>query len=158
MLSPLLLAQVTYSSSSSSSGSPVAVVFAILMFMVVAVIIAVALGALCFWKVLEKGGKPGWASMVPIYNVWLLFEMSGKNGALALIFLGSFIPFIGIIFSLTGSILLALAIAKVFGKDAGWVVGLVLLGIVFYPILGFGDSKYLGVDGGPQGFPVIPPQ
>jgi hypothetical protein len=36
-----------------------------------------------------------------------------------------------------------------FGKTAGFTVGLVLLSFIFFPILAFGDAKYLG-PGGPK--------
>jgi hypothetical protein len=34
-----------------------------------------------------------------------------------------------------------------FGKDSGFTLGLIFLGFIFYPILGFGDSKYEGPGG-----------
>lgn len=43
-------------------------------------------------------------------------------------------------------------ISKSFGKDEGFTIGLVLLGIVFWPILGFGAAKYLGPYGDPVAF------
>ncbi len=36
----------------------------------------------------------------------------------------------------------AIAVAKNFGHGAGFGVGLVLLSFIFYPILGFGSSRY----------------
>ncbi len=39
-------------------------------------------------------------------------------------------------------ILVCIALAERFGKGAGFGVGLALLGIIFFPILGFGDSEY----------------
>ena len=32
---------------------------------------------ICLWKVFEKAGKPGWASLIPVYNMWIFFEMAG---------------------------------------------------------------------------------
>ena len=43
-------------------------------------------------------------------------------------------------------------ISKSFGKDEGFTVGLVLLGIIFWPILGFGDAKYQGPFGDPVAY------
>ncbi len=42
------------------------------------------------------------------------------------------------------SLILFLELAKCFGKGAGFGIGLWLLGFIFFPILGFGDAKYLG--------------
>ncbi|MBS1603444.1 MAG: hypothetical protein JST42_12310 [Bacteroidetes bacterium] len=43
-------------------------------------------------------------------------------------------------------------VSKSFGKDEGFTVGLTLLGIVFWPILGFGDARYIGPYGDPAAF------
>jgi hypothetical protein len=88
-----------------------------------------------FWKVFVKAGHPGWAAIVPIYNIYILLKIAGKPGWWLLLF---FIPVV----SLVVMILVSLEVAKAFGKGGGFGVGLALLGFVFYPILGFGDAKY----------------
>jgi hypothetical protein len=40
------------------------------------------------------------------------------------------------------AILTFIDLAKVFGKGAGFGIGLALLGFIFFPILGFGDAQY----------------
>lgn len=35
-----------------------------------------------------------------------------------------------------------------FGKGVGFTIGLLILGVIFYPILGFGDAEYQGPGGG----------
>lgn len=90
------------------------------------------------WKTFVKAGQPGWACLVPIYNVYVMGQIGGvKNWWLI------FIPIanIYIIF------VLMIAIAKSFGKDAGFGIGLVFLGFIFWPILGFGDAKCIGPNG-----------
>ncbi len=89
------------------------------------------------WKIFEKAGKPGWTAIVPIYNLVVLLEIVGKPTWWVILFL---IPFVNIIFF----IIVAHRLSLSFGKDAGFTIGLVLLGFVFYPILGFGDARYLG--------------
>jgi len=89
------------------------------------------------WKIFEKAGKPGWAAIVPIYNIVVLLEIVGKPTWWIILFL---IPIVNIIFSVWTYNMLS----KSFGKDEGFTVGLVLLGIVFFPILGFGDAVYQG--------------
>jgi hypothetical protein len=44
-------------------------------------------------------------------------------------------------------IILGIGVAKAFGKDDGFGIGLGLLGFIFYPILGFGDAVYIGPGG-----------
>ena len=89
------------------------------------------------WKIFEKAGKPGWASIVPIYNIIVMLEIVGKPVWWLLLL---FIPFVGLIVS----IMLVFELAKKFGKGGGFALGLVLLPIIFYPILAFGDAKYEG--------------
>lgn len=89
------------------------------------------------WKVFEKAGKPGWGAIIPIYNIVLLLEIVGKPIWWIILL---FIPCVGIVITL----ILFLELAKCFGKGAGYGIGLFLLGFIFFPMLGFGDAKYLG--------------
>lgn len=88
-----------------------------------------------FWKVLEKGGQPGWASLIPIYNLYCLLKLAGKEWWWLLLFL---VPIVNIV----AAILIVVALAKNFGKGGGFAAGLVLLPWIFYPILGFGAAEY----------------
>ena len=97
------------------------------------------------WKIFEKAGQPGWAAIVPIYNCYVLLKIVGKPGWWLLLFL---IPIVNYVFI----ILTYNMLSKSFGKEEGFTVGLVLLGIVFFPILGFGDAKYLGPFGDKTAF------
>jgi hypothetical protein len=97
------------------------------------------------WKVFVKAGQPGWACIIPIYNWYIMLKIGGKPGWWLLLFL---IPVINIIFV----IWTVNMISKSFGKDEGFTVGLLLLGIIFWPILGFGSAKYLGPYGDPAAF------
>jgi hypothetical protein len=91
------------------------------------------------WMTFVKAGKPGWASIVPIYNIVVLLEITGKPLWWILLFL---IPFVNIVIA----IIVTLDLAKVFGKGVGFGLGLVFLPFVFYPMLGFGDARV----GGPR--------
>lgn len=89
------------------------------------------------WKTFQKAGKPGWACIVPIYNMIVLVEIAEKPLWWVALF---FIPIANIIFI----IMTYNEIAKKFGKEAGFTVGLIFLPFVFWPILGFGDAVYMG--------------
>jgi hypothetical protein len=89
------------------------------------------------WKVFEKAGHPGWACLIPIYNVYIVLQIAGKPGWWLLLFL---IPGVNIVID----IIVLIEFAKSFGQTAGFGVGLTFLGIVFMPILAFGDAKYVG--------------
>jgi len=95
------------------------------------------------WKVFEKAGQPGWASIIPIYNVIVLLKIVGKPWWWLLLML---IPIVNYIFVIWMTNL----ISKSFGKGVGFTLGLLFLGIIFWPILGFGDAKYIGPAGDPQ--------
>jgi hypothetical protein len=89
------------------------------------------------WRVLEKAGKPGWAAIIPIYNIIVLLEITGRPLWWIFLFL---IPLVNIVFM----VLLYIDLAKSFGQGVGFAIGLMLLSFIFYPMLGFGDYKYLG--------------
>ena len=92
------------------------------------------------WKIFTKANKPGWASLIPIYNGLVLLQIVGKPWWWLLLFL---IPFVNLIFAIWMTNLLS----KSFGKDEGFTIGLILLPIIFYPILGLGSAKYSGPAG-----------
>ena len=87
------------------------------------------------WKIYVKAGKPGWGCIVPIYNIILQLEIAGRP--IWWIFL-MFIPFVNFIIA----IIIALDIAKAFGKETGFGIGMILLPIIFYTILAFDSSEY----------------
>jgi hypothetical protein len=91
----------------------------------------------CQWKIYTKAGKPGWTSIIPIYNIVILLEIVKKPIWWLVLLM---IPLVNVVIA----ILIMIELAKVFGKDGGFTVGLVLLPYVFYPILAFGDAKYIG--------------
>lgn len=93
------------------------------------------------WKIYEKAGQPGWAVLVPFYNIYILLKIIGKPGWWLLLII--FVPFLNFILVVWMIHLLS----KSFGKDVLFTLGLLFLGIIFYPILGFGDAKYLGAAG-----------
>src|SRR5215475_12103430 len=97
------------------------------------------------WKVFVKAGQPGWACIIPIYNIYIMTKIAGKPGWWVLMYL---IPGVNLIFA----IWLTNMISKSFGKDEAFTVGLLLLGIVFWPILGFGSAKYHGPYGDPVAY------
>jgi hypothetical protein len=97
------------------------------------------------WKVFEKAGQPGWAAIIPIYNIYIMTKIGGKPGIWTLLCL---IPIVNYVFM----IWLMNMISKSFGKDEGFTAGLIFLGFIFWPILGFGSAKYLGPFGNPEAF------
>jgi hypothetical protein len=101
----------------------------------IAIVVLVVLLA-SWWKLFTKANWPGWASIIPIYNLYVIFRIAGKSGWLLILMLVPFVNFIVLI-------IVELAFAKRFGKGVGFGLGLIFLGFVFYPILAFGDAKYI---------------
>jgi uncharacterized membrane protein YoaK (UPF0700 family) len=107
-----------------------------MFFMLLMLGVGVALVA-GMWKVFAKAGQPGWGCLIPIYNLVLLVRIAGKPGIWVLL---AFIPVVNFVIC----ILLAIEVAKKFGRGAGFGVGLAFLPMIFYPIRGFGDARYQG--------------
>lgn len=120
-----------------SSPGGVAALFAIFTALLIPIIIIWVIMVVAHWKIYEKAGKPGWAAIIPIYNIIVLLEIVGKPIWWIFLFL---IPCVNIIFIVWTINLLS----KSFGQSEGFTVGLLLLGVVFYPILGFGNYQYIG--------------
>ena len=138
-----LFAQVEYSYSSSSQGKAPGPVFWICWFVFAILMIA------ALWKVFTKAGQPGWASIIPILNTYFLCKIAGRPGWWVILML---IPFVNFIIW----IILCIDVAKSFGKGVGFGIGLLLLPIIFFPILGFGSAQYQGPSAAP-GLAVSPP-
>lgn len=124
----------SYGSSSDISGGIIAAILSAILIPAIIFSVLVIIGT---WKVYTKAGKPGWASLIPIYNIIVLLEIIGKP--IWWFFLMIF-PCTTLIFVIWAYNLLS----KSFGKSEGFTVGLVLLNPIFILILGFGDARYLG--------------
>ena len=101
-------------------------------------------------KILKKAGKPSWGAWVPGYSSVLLCETAGidprwvliatYSAALNIVPIGGTLACLVVI--IYYEILVNVSLARAFGKSEGFAVGLILLPVVFYPILGFGNAKY----------------
>lgn len=87
------------------------------------------------WKMFEKAGEAGWKAIIPIYNLYIITKIINKPWYWVILMI---IPYIGVIWSVWSSNLLA----KSFGKDIWYTLGIIFLPFIFYPILGFGDAEY----------------
>ncbi len=122
----------------------------LILFWIVGMAFAVVM-FIAMWKMYEKAGRPGWAAIVPVYNSWVLAEIAGKPGWWGLYPLIAIVPIVGWIASIVISLMIALGVARNFGKsDAFGVFGLWLFYIVGYLILGFGSATYKGTMSSPS--------
>ena len=83
----------------SRAGSPAGLIVGLL----VAVIMIAAM-----WKIFTKAGQPGWASLIPIYNIYILCKIVGRPGWWVILM---FIPFVNFVIG----IILCIDLAKSFG-------------------------------------------
>lgn len=117
------------STAPSAAEAGVGILFTVVWLVIIVVMIA------AMWKVFEKAGEPGWAAIVPIYNVMVLLKIAGKPMWWILLFL---IPIVNIVIG----IIMNIDLAKAFGKGVGFGLGLLLFGPIFFPILAWGDARY----------------
>ena len=87
------------------------------------------------WKMFAKAGQPGWACLVPIYNLYVLTQIAKKPGWWVLLCLIPIVNYVILIMIYHG-------VSVSFGKGVGFTVGMIFLPFVFIPILGFGDAQY----------------
>ena len=110
-------------------------------------LLLIALMIVAMWILFKKAGKPGWAAVVPFYDQYTLYEITWGNGWRFLMLL---IPIYNIVLAILTYITAwndYIRLAKAFGKDEGYAVGLVFLPQVFVPMLAFGSAAYHGVPG-----------
>ena len=87
------------------------------------------------WKVFTKAGQPGWAAIIPIYNMVVLCQIAGKPVWWVLLM---FIPLVNIVVA----VMVWHNISLRFGHGVGFTLGLIFLGAIFIPILAWGSSEY----------------
>ena len=149
---PLLLAQAEL--TDAEAAGLIAIVFGALL---IPSLILIAIYVIASWKIFEKAGQPGWAAIIPIYNLIVMLDVQGRPKWWVIWYL---IPFVNYVSILVMFIILCLDYAKRFGKDGGFVAGLLLLNPIFLLILAFGSAQYQGVSAAaapPADPPAAPP-
>lgn len=107
----------------------------------------VGLMVVSMWKIFTKAGKPGWAALVPFYNIIILHEIIGKPAWWIVLY---FLPLVNFVIMVWTTNLLA----KSFGNSEGFTIGLLFLPFIFYPVMAFGDSSYQGPVSGQMSSPI----
>lgn len=103
-------------------------------YMLVCLIVGI-FAIVCMWRIFAKAGKPGWASIIPVYNTIVMLQIAGMSPWMVLLML---VPVANVVVM----ILMYVNLAKAFGKSGGFVAGLILLNLIFMGILAFGDAEY----------------
>ena len=108
----------------------------------------------CYWRIFKKAGEAGWKSLIPIYSHytmakvaklpylfwagWILGIMDG------VLFSMGFVMISWVFTAITAIVYLMIDInvGRRFGKGVGFIIGMILLPIIFWPILAFDSSQY----------------
>ena len=103
-------------------------------------------------KVYKKAGKPAWAAIVPFYSEWVFCEICEvEKWFFALLIAYSVVELLDIKYLVSLALLANLAgrffcnynLALKFKKDPiPYALGLTMLPVIFYSILGFGKSEF----------------
>jgi len=109
--------------------------------MAIAWLVTIVLMCATCWSIFTKAGEPGWKCLVPVYGALVFMKIVGRPWWWAL---WMCVPFLGLI----PALIVSLDLARVFGKNAAFGVGIALLGPVFLAILAWGGAEYQGNGGG----------
>lgn len=149
----LVLAQSDPNSGASTGGSVIGALFGGVFFLIwLGVLVLIIAG---MWKVFVKAGRPGWEAIVPFYNIYILVtKIALRPWWWILFFFAAPIPVLGWIACVVASIIISIDVAKNFGKEVAFAIGLALLPAIFYCILGFGSAKFQPVTGNKPPLPA----
>ncbi len=105
-----------------------------LVFMAVYAVMMLAILA-GYWKLFEKAGEPGWAALIPFYNLYVVLRIAGLG---IVYFFLMFVPLINIPVMLMATF----RFVRAFGGGLMSALGLIFLPFFFAPMLGFSDARY----------------
>lgn len=128
----------TYTTGTSNLSGLETILGGMLLVIYLVVVINTILSIIAMWKIYTKAGKPGWASIIPIYNIVVLFEIVGLEWWHVLIAI--FVPFAFLVYL----IVINVKLAKVFGQGTGMILLLIFIPIIGQLVLAFGKSTYNG--------------
>lgn len=131
-----------YSYETTYYGSDAGFVTALLGMLAVVWLIALVICiimVIAMWKLFKKAGRHGWASLIPLYNTYTIFDIAFGRGK-GWMFLLMFIPF----FNIYVAIKCYINLAKAYGYPSVFCIGLIFLNPIFMCIMAFSDAKYIG--------------
>lgn len=115
---------------------------------------------IAWWKIFTKAGQAGWKSIIPFYNIYIMFGIVGMSPLFMLILIGMFIPVINIIAGIAWfvvSIMMYHKLSLSFGKGIGYTLGLIFLHPIFALMLAFSKAKYTAPAGAIAADDATPP-
>ena len=125
----------------STDAVGIMVVMVIFVFFFIGVLLFAIPALITNWQLFTKAGKPGWASIIPIYNLVVMFQICDMSPWLILL---NLIPFVNFVSAPILSIVMNAKLAGKFGKGVGFTLGFIFFNFIFTLILAFGNSEYDG--------------
>jgi len=103
---------------------------------VIVYIAIIALVVVSMWKLFTKAGKPGWAYLIPIYNIIVILEIVKRPVWWFVLLL---IPFVNVVVG----IIVMIDFVKAYGKPASHFLLMLFFSIIYLPYLAFSNAKYV---------------
>lgn len=143
------------------AGGYIVGLLAYVAFLLMILVVCTVLYVLAYWFIFAKAGDKGWKALIPIYSTYTEYKLVWNKRMFALYmglaiianvlaWMGGAAALVSYLFSLACMVMYVLSCVKLgqsFGKGAGFIVGLVLVNIVFVLILAFDSSRYVGPEG-----------
>ncbi len=89
------------------------------------------------WKIFVKAGKPGWAILVPIYNIIVMLQIVKKPLWWIVLLI---VPLVNI----AVVVIIVYNLVIKFGQPGWHVIPALILGCVYFPYLAFSKAQYNG--------------
>ena len=139
-----------------SNSAALAAVAGFLGVITMILVVCVVIGIIATWKIFTKAGEDGWKCLIPIYNQYILYKITWDVtyfwvilgiAVVSAIVTVLKIPVIGTLLSIASAIIGIIQLhkmSKAYGHDIGFTLGLIFLSPIFFLILAFGQSEYMG--------------
>lgn len=130
---------------------------------IISCLIAYVLTSLPLSAMFQKAGEPAWKAWIPLYNSYVYTKLSWDGKIFWVMLLASFIflcvstagqinpsivlSILTVLMNLIVVVLdamLCIKVSKAYGHSGGFAVGLFFVPIIFYFIIGYGSSVYVG--------------
>lgn len=108
------------------------------------IIAILAITVISFWRIFKKAGLPGWAAIIPVYNLFATCKMLKISYWWILLIPAMYLPLIGWAVGLATNVFFSIRTSQVFNKGIPFAIGLMFLPLIFYVILAFDKSEYVG--------------
>ena len=134
---------VAYTTTPDQSLGIIGIIMGFFGFFMIFILAIAILMIVCMWRIFVKAGQPGWAAIIPIYNVYILLKVINKPAWWLIGLLLGIIPVVGSFLVIAFEIVIALELGRKFDKSTAFsIFAIALFPFVGYPMLAFGNAEY----------------